>query len=124
MDRVTLIVRRREETLHLDTSRVITKPFFPGGEERIRNVINRVLGLTEQDTRQILDGLKRIFEDRHKDIQEVFREHFQLLHRFIPQEQALTENKRQLIGAYFTHEYSISAAAFFNPSIVPHPDQV
>jgi predicted GH43/DUF377 family glycosyl hydrolase len=123
MDRVTLIARRREETFHLDISRVITKPFFPGGEERIRNVINRVIGLTEQETRRILDGLKRNFENRHKDIREVFRENFQQLHRFVPQEHALTENKRQLIGAYFTHEYSIEAASFFNPSIVPHPDQ-
>jgi len=28
-----------------------------------------------------------------------------------------------LLGAYFTHEYSLEAAALFNPSIVPHPDQ-
>ena len=28
-----------------------------------------------------------------------------------------------MIGAYFTHEYSIEGAALFNPSIVPAPDQ-
>ncbi len=28
-----------------------------------------------------------------------------------------------LIGAYFSEEYSFEAAALFNPSIVPHPDQ-
>jgi len=28
-----------------------------------------------------------------------------------------------LLGAYFSHEYSLEAAALFNPSIVPHPDQ-
>jgi len=28
-----------------------------------------------------------------------------------------------LIGAYFTHEYSIESAAFFNPSMVEDPDQ-
>ena len=28
-----------------------------------------------------------------------------------------------LLGAFFTKEYSIQAAALFNPSIVPHPDQ-
>src|SRR5207253_2987926 len=28
-----------------------------------------------------------------------------------------------LIGACFSHEYSFEAAALFNPSIVPHPDQ-
>ncbi len=28
-----------------------------------------------------------------------------------------------MLGAFFTKEYSIQAAALFNPSIVPHPDQ-
>jgi predicted GH43/DUF377 family glycosyl hydrolase len=28
-----------------------------------------------------------------------------------------------LLGAYFTNEYSIQSAAFFNPSMVPHPNQ-
>ena len=31
--------------------------------------------------------------------------------------------QRQLVGAYFVHEYSFEAAALFNPSIVAHPDQ-
>jgi hypothetical protein len=36
---------------------------------------------------------------------------------------SFTAIKRQLIGAYFLHEYSFEAAALFNPSIVAHPDQ-
>src|SRR5690606_9364504 len=36
---------------------------------------------------------------------------------------AFTKVQRQLVGAYFLHEYSFEAAALFNPSIVPHPDQ-
>ena len=35
----------------------------------------------------------------------------------------MSEYKKLLIGAYFTSEYSIEAAAFFNPSIVEDPDQ-
>jgi predicted GH43/DUF377 family glycosyl hydrolase len=35
----------------------------------------------------------------------------------------LSEKRELLIGAYFSHEYSLEAAALFNPSIVPHPDQ-
>ena len=31
--------------------------------------------------------------------------------------------RRQLIGAYFTQEYALEAAALFNPSMVAHPDQ-
>jgi len=35
----------------------------------------------------------------------------------------LSDERQLLVGAYFTHEYSLEAAALFNPSIVPHPDQ-
>ncbi len=123
MNNVTLVARRLEETFHLDSSRVITKPFFPGGADRIRNVISRALSLSDIDIDQILEGIKRNFESRHKDILDDFRENFEQVRNFVPQEQTLTDNKRLLIGAYFTHEYSIQSAAFFNPSIVPHPDQ-
>ncbi len=123
MHDVKVIARRREETFHVDSSRVITRPFFPGGADRIRIIIKRVLSLSDIETEQILDGLKRNFESRHKDIWEVFNENFHKVERFIPPEHELTNNKRLLIGAYFTHEYSIQSAAFFNPSIVPHPDQ-
>lgn len=34
-----------------------------------------------------------------------------------------TKTQRQLVGAYFLHEYSYESSALFNPSIVPHPDQ-
>ncbi|MCB1146205.1 MAG: hypothetical protein KDK38_05340, partial [Leptospiraceae bacterium] len=34
-----------------------------------------------------------------------------------------SRSKKLLIGAYYTMEYSIESAAFFNPSIVEHPDQ-
>ena len=41
----------------------------------------------------------------------------------VPDTAAVTAARRLLIGAYFTHEYSVEAAALFNPSIVPAPDQ-
>ena len=102
MKRVTLRARRREETFRLDSSRVITKAFIPGGPDRIRDVINRVLRLSDIDVEQILEGLKRNFEGRHKDIWEVFRENFEQVRHFVPQEQTLSDNKRLLIGSYFT----------------------
>jgi len=36
---------------------------------------------------------------------------------------SLSTEQRRLIGAYFTHEYAIEAAALCNPSIVAAPDQ-
>ena len=41
----------------------------------------------------------------------------------MPRGKKLSEERQLLLGAYFTHEYSLEAAALFNPSIVPHPDQ-
>jgi predicted GH43/DUF377 family glycosyl hydrolase len=35
----------------------------------------------------------------------------------------ISDERKLLIGAYFTQEYSLESAAIFNPSIVPHPDQ-
>ena len=40
-----------------------------------------------------------------------------------PSTEDLSDDRRTLIGAYFTHEYSAEAAALFNPSMVAHPDQ-
>ena len=38
--------------------------------------------------------------------------------------QKLSEERELLLGGYFTHEYSLEAAALFNPSIVPPPGSV
>jgi predicted GH43/DUF377 family glycosyl hydrolase len=35
----------------------------------------------------------------------------------------LSENRRLLIGSYFSQEYALESAALFNPSMVWHPDQ-
>ena len=35
----------------------------------------------------------------------------------------ISDDKKLLIGSYLSKEYSISAAAFFNPSMVESPDQ-
>ena len=35
----------------------------------------------------------------------------------------ISQNRRLLIGSYFTAEYSIESAVLFNPSIVPHHNQ-
>jgi predicted GH43/DUF377 family glycosyl hydrolase len=41
----------------------------------------------------------------------------------VPPEIELSPNARTLIGAYFSHEYAVEAAALCNPSMVADPDQ-
>jgi predicted GH43/DUF377 family glycosyl hydrolase len=75
-------------------------------------------------------ALKQVLRDysvRHRNISKIFRKHFDLIAHLITQmgldPGSLDIAQILLIGSYFTMEYSIEASAFFNPSIVEHPDQ-
>jgi len=113
-----------------DDTRVITKLFSPGNNERIQKIINRVLGLNDEKLLEILEQTLRNFSNRHKDIKRIFKDNFDRIinETDIPVvlKESLSDlplNKKLLIGSYFTMEYSIESAALFNPSIVEHPDQ-
>jgi predicted GH43/DUF377 family glycosyl hydrolase len=119
----SLPVRRTEVRFVSESSRVIAKLFLPGSKEQIIHIIHRVLGLSEDDVKQNLDQVIADFSTRHKNIWQVFGRNFNEIKEYIPDGQEMSEERRCLIGSYFTHEYSIQAAAFFNPSIVKHTDQ-
>jgi predicted GH43/DUF377 family glycosyl hydrolase len=123
MHQQPLPVRRTEERFVSESSRVIAKLFLPGSKEQIIHVIRRVLNLSEDDVKQSLGRVIADFSTRHKDIWQVFDRNFNEIKEYIPDGEEMSEERRCLIGSYFTHEYSIQAAAFFNPSIVMHPDQ-
>jgi predicted GH43/DUF377 family glycosyl hydrolase len=123
MEREPLPVRRAEQRIVSESSRVLAKPYLPGGDARVRHVIDRILALSEEEANQILELVIADFAVRHKNIWQIFGRNFLRVGQHVPEEVQLSEERRCLIGAYFTHEYSVQAAAFFNPSIVLHPDQ-
>ena len=49
---------------------------------------------------------------------------FEYAQQFLLTDTPVSENRRMLIGGYFTQEYALESAALFNPSMVWHPDQV
>lgn len=116
-------IKRIDKKFQPDCSRVIIKPHVPKGEDRIKSIINRVLNLSEEQVEQILERVIKNFSNRHKNIWDAFDANYNEIKRFIPENIQMTNNRRALLGAYFSSEYSIQAAAFFNPSIVPHPEQ-
>ena len=94
------------------------------GESRISNIIQRVKNLSDPGVESLLEKVMKEFAWRHRDITSIFTEHFNTINRQYKDDLILfSENKKLLLGAFFTKEYSIQAAALFNPSIVPHPDQ-
>ncbi len=125
----------RSDSLRLvpDARRVITRPFlpreeiYPDGSSRMQLVLERILAMTDDDVAETLAAARGRFEHRHRDLVSVLERNFagvaaRLGHLELLDE-PLSADRRHLIGAYFSHEYSIEAAALGNPSIVAAPDQ-
>lgn len=117
------LARRKSIVINTKIGRVITRPYVPAGEERIRRLINRVLDLDDQQVGTLLETLLHDFSHRHRYFRETLDRNFDLVARFVPNASQLSEERRRLVGAYFTAEYSVEAAALFNPSIVQVPNQ-
>lgn len=110
-----------------DPKRVIVRFFMPGGPGRAKKIISRVMELSESDASQVLNQTLRDFSNRHRNITRIFSKHFdRVLHLLVElgyDPQKMKKERQLLVGAYFTHEYSIESAAFFNPSLIEDPDQ-
>lgn len=117
------LVQRRSTVLNAESSRVITRPHIPGGKVRITALINRVSKLSAEDVKHLLDAVIQDFSGRHRNFRGVLQRNFNRIAEHVPKRISLSSEQQLLLGAYFTAEYSVEAAALFNPSIVPHPDQ-
>jgi predicted GH43/DUF377 family glycosyl hydrolase len=124
-----LDVRHHALRLHADPSRVVVRPFHlawanGGAPNRSERIVAAVLALTEAETRAQLALVLKDFEARHWQTRRVFMTRYDEIEALLGLDgAAIGEDKRQLIGAYFCHEYSYAAAALMNPSVVPHHDQ-
>ncbi len=97
--------------------------FFQLNEERTKRVVRMVLSLSDKATSKILNEVFREFSRRHKSFEEILMNNFYNVKKFVPHSNKLSNERKLLIGAYFSKEYSIDSAALFNPSMIPHPDQ-
>jgi len=127
-----LSVRRLNVRLAPDFKKVIPR-FFNTGDDRSKKLIDKVLQMPEQEATQLVNQVMDEFSQRYRNIREIWVKHYDLISYLLPSKDGtsisskaacdLSESKRLLIGSYFTMEYSIEAAALFNPSIVEDPDQ-
>ena len=123
------LIRRTAHVLRPDPTRVISKLFLPGQEfldtERSRSaaVLDRVLAIPEAEVGRLLTATLASFGTRHRDLEATLESHFALVAHRLADPDAVSPERRQLVGAYFSQEYAIEAAALFNPSMVAHPDQ-
>ena len=123
MNNNAIHVKRTPTILQPDQSRVLLRPFNPGGPERMGRIISRIMSLPEYRVGLLLDEISAEFSQRHQHIRNLFLERFEQVRELMLTGEEVSEQRRSLIGAYFLAEYSLESAALFNPSIVPHPDQ-
>jgi predicted GH43/DUF377 family glycosyl hydrolase len=119
-------VTRKDSKFLPDPSRVIAR-FFNISDERSKHVIRSVLAMSESEVYTTLSQVLRGYSRRHRNISRIFETHFNKLYNLFDElgikPGNVNQSHKMLIGSYFTVEYSIESAAFFNPSIVEDPDQ-
>jgi len=119
-------VTRKKFIFSPDPTRVIAR-FLYVNDERSADIIRKVLAMPEKEVNIAMSQLLRGYSRRHRNISRIFEKHFNKLSPIFDKievnEEDLSPAQKALIGSYFTMEYSIESAAFFNPSIVENPDQ-
>jgi len=119
-------VNRKELMFKPDTSRVIARFMYTNDERSIR-MIKDVSALSKEEVKTALSQVLRGFSKRHRNISKIFEAHFNKIAFLLDREnidpESFDNNRKVLLGSYFTMEYSIESAALFNPSMMDHPDQ-
>ncbi len=119
-------VERKNIKFLPDTTKVIARDFSLDSM-RTTEIVMRVYHMTDEEAETTINQILRDFSKRHRNITRILSRHFnKVKHVFKDLEievDALTERKKLLIGSYFTMEYSVESAAFFNPSVIEDPDQ-
>ena len=120
-------VRRSQTRFYPDPKRVIARFFMPGAE-RAKYIVEKIINLSDEQVHTVLNHIFEGFSERHRKISTIFKNHYNQAKIILKEELnfdpgELYDEKMLLIGSYFTMEYSIESAAFFNPSIVEDPDQ-
>ena len=125
-------VNRLPIVLRPNPAAVVARPFSPAMQpkgsnpadgSRAQRIVDGVLALSAVDLAAELGRVLEDFSGRHRDVARLFRERFADIDPGLTAGREVTPDQQLMIGSYFTHEYSYMAAALFNPSVVPHPDQ-
>jgi hypothetical protein len=124
-----IAVTRTGHRLLPDPNRVVARHYLPAEElieseePRVARLVRRVLALPEEQISELLDDVIGRFSRRHRGFEAVLEANFARVAHHLGTREPPSRDARLLIGAYVTHEYTIEAAALFNPSAVLAPDQ-
>jgi predicted GH43/DUF377 family glycosyl hydrolase len=119
-------VSRKSTKLYPNSRRVISR-FFINGSERAKSIIDKVNRMDDPKMEMFFSQILREFSKRHRNVTRIFERHVTRLKPFFRELDIdfdkMDLHRRLLIGSYFTMEYAVESAAFFNPSMVEDMDQ-
>lgn len=119
-------IKRKEIKFTPDPSRVIARFTNYSHETNIR-IIESVMRMSDKEVEITLNQFLRDYTKRHRNISTILEKNYSkisyLFQNLKIDETNIDINRKLLIGSYVTMEYAVESAAFFNPSIVEHPDQ-
>ncbi len=116
-------VKRSSVLLVPNNRRVLFRPFEPPEADRQLKIVARLMELSEAEVDSLLERVLVEFRGRHQRLTQFFLQRFAAMRHHLLTDRELSENRKLLIGSYFTQEYALESAALFNPSMVFHPDQ-
>ena len=102
-------VQRTNVTLHPDRTRVLIRPFNLASGERVGKICAQVMALPESQVHALLAEVQSEFGERHLKIREFLKRRFEQVRHALRNHRKLSEERALLLGAYFTHEYSLEA---------------
>ncbi|MCU1656369.1 MAG: glycosidase protein [Pseudonocardiales bacterium] len=122
------LAHRTGATLNRDPARVVARLFLPGEElhlphSRAQEIVARVMSLDEPEVERIVAQLLEKFAARHPNYEELLIGHASVVAAHTEESRHTTHARTLLLGATFTAEYAVEAAAVCNPSAMLHPDQ-
>ena len=105
-----------------DPQRTMMRFFWPG-VERARHVAHRLMDLPDDQVRRKVGEIFKRFESRHVNLESLLSQNAQEAASRLQIDIGGDTFRQMLLGACMSMEYSIEAAALFNPSMVKALDQ-
>jgi predicted GH43/DUF377 family glycosyl hydrolase len=118
------MVTLSDVTLRPNPGRTIVRPFVPEDpadrtvSARAEQIAARVIGLADSEVQRTLDLLLAAMRRRIRDPQDYLLGRFAEVNGALIAPCTVSDARQQLLAAYFCSEYSLEAAALFNPSII------
>ena len=85
----------------------------------VQRIARQVMRLPEEEREKLFQEVENNFADRHRDLEKFLMNFYARMEAFLPTDLNFRQVDKLLMASYFTKEYSLEAAALFNPAIVP-----